>query len=206
MITVVEDFFAKGCGRCARFDTPQCSARQWGDGLRQLRAICLSVGLQETVKWGQACYVHAGRNIAIMSAQRSSFVLGFFNAALMKDPQSVLEKPGPNTQHANTIRFTATGQVAAREATVAAYLREAMTYAEKGERPPRTTAAPDLPDELVEALEADVELAEAFHALTPGRQRSYVINLAGARKPETRIARIAKFREKILSGKGAQER
>ena len=195
MITVVEDFFAKGCGRCARFDTPQCSARQWGDGLRQLRAICLSVGLQETVKWGQACYVHAGRNIAILSAQRSSFVLGFFNAALMKDPQSVLEKPGPNTQHANTISFTATGQVAAREATVAAYLREAMT-----------TAAPDLPDELVEALEADVELAAAFHALTPGRQRSYVIYLAGARKPETRIARIAKFREKILSGKGAQER
>lgn len=206
MITDVEDFFTKGCGRCDRFDTPDCSAKLWADGLGKLRAICVSVGLKETVKWGQACYMHAGRNIAIMGAYQHKFVLGFFNAALMKDPEGVLEKPGPNTQHANTIRFTSTDQVVEMEKTLIAYLNEAKGYAEEGTTPPKNTAAPDLPDELVEALEADVELAEAFQALTLGRQRSYVINLGGAKKPETRINRIAKFRDKIIAGKGAMER
>ncbi len=206
MITDIEDFFTKGCGRCDRFDTPDCSAKHWADGLGKLRAICLSAGLKETVKWGQACYMHAGRNIAIMGAYQDKFVLGFFNAALMKDPEGVLEKPGPNTQHANTIRFTSTDQVVVMEKTLIAYLEEAKGHAEEGTTPPKNTTAPDLPDELVEALEADVELAEAFHALTLGRQRSYVINLCGAKKPETRINRIAKFRDKIIAGKGAMER
>lgn len=150
--------------------------------------------------------MHAGRNIAIMGAFQNKFVLGFFNAALMKNPEGVLEKPGPNTRHANTIRFTSTDQVVEMEKTLIAYLDEAKGYAEEGTIPPKNTAAPDLPDELVEALAADVELAEAFHALTLGRQRSYIINLGGAKKPETRINRIAKFRDKIIAGKGAMER
>lgn len=206
MITDVEDFFTKGCGRCDRFDTPDCSATLWSDGLTRLRAICLAAGLQETVKWGQACYMHAGRNIAIMGAYRDKFVLGFFNAGLMKDPEGVLQKPGPNTQHASTFSFTANAQVARMEQTIRAYLDEARRYAEDGKKPPRNTAAPDLPDELVEALDADVALSEAFHALTPGRQRSYVINLNGAKTSETRIRRIEKFRDKIIAGKGAMER
>lgn len=206
MITDIEDFFSKGCGRCDRFDTPDCSTRLWVDGLRKLREICLSAGLEETVKWGQACYMHAGRNIAIMGAYQNKFVFGFFNAALLKDPDGVLEKPGPNTQHADTMNFTANQQVAKMEATIRAYLDEAKGYAEEGKKPPRNTVAPDLPDELVEALDADGELAEAFHSLTPGRQRSYVINLNGAKKSETRIKRIEKFRDKIIAGKGAMER
>lgn len=206
MITNVDDFFTKGCGRCDRFDTPACSTKRWADGLKRLRAICLSAGLQEAVKWGQACYTHEGRNIAILGAFQDKFVLGFFNAALMKDPKSVLEKPGPNTQHANTISFTESQQVTRMDGIIRAYLVEAKGYAREGKRPPKNTSALDLPNELVEALDADVELAEAFHALTLGRQRSYVINLNGAKTPETRIKRIAKFRDKIIAGKGAMER
>ena len=206
MITDIEDYFSRGCGRCERFDTPDCSTRQWADGLAGLREICRSAGLAETVKWGHPCYMHSGRNIAIIGALRGDFRLSFFNAALMKDPESVLEKQGPNTQHPDMIRFTDNTQVAALKPIVASYLKEAMGYAEKGLKPVKEYTGIELPEELIEALERDVELSEAFHALTPGRQKSYVINLNSAKTSATRISRIAKFRDKILLGKGATER
>lgn len=206
MITLIEDFFTLGCGRCERFATADCSTRQWDAGLRALRRICLDLQLLETVKWGHPCYMHAGRNIAILGALRNDFRLSFFNAALLKNAAQVLEKQGPNTQHPDMIRFTGNAQVAQKEDTIRACLQEAMAYAEAGILPPKVASTIDLPDELVEALDADPELAKAFHNLTPGRQRSYVIHLSSARKSETRIARIVACRGKILAGKGALER
>lgn len=206
MITDIEDYFAQGCGRCERFATPECSTRRWIGGLRALRRLCLDLQLVETVKWAHPCYMHQGRNIAIIGALRGDFRLSFFNAGLMKDPERVLERQGPNTRHPNMIRFTDNAGVAAMERTVRSYLKEAMGYAETGIEQPKDDRAIDLPEELGEALAADTELAEAFYALTPGRQRSYVINLTGAKKPETRVTRIARFRDRILVGKGALER
>ena len=206
MITDIEDYFTKGCGRCPRFATPDCSSRLWNDGLRTLRRICVDAGLTETVKWGHPCYTHAGRNIAIIGAFRDDFRLSFFNAALMKDPKGLLEKSGPNTAHADVIRFTAPEQVYELEPTIRAYLAEAMDYAQKGILPPKLTRSLELPDELIEAMDTDPELAEAFHTLTPGRQRSYVIVLSSAKQAQTRINRILKFRDKIIAGKGATER
>jgi uncharacterized protein YdeI (YjbR/CyaY-like superfamily) len=206
MITDIEDYFAKGCGRCARFATTDCSTRRWADGLKDLRRICVQSGLAETVKWGHPCYMFRGRNIAIIGAFRDDFCLSFMNASLMKDPGAVLEKRGPNTQHPSVIRFTGNAEVEKLEPVVRAYLKEAMGYAEAGIKPSKVEHEIDLPDELVEAMESDPELAEAFHILTPGRQRSYVINLNGAKTAATRVSRIAKFRDKILAGKGAMER
>jgi len=206
MITDIEDFFSRGCGRCARFDTADCSVKQWTEGLETLRRICRDVGLEETVKWAHPCYMHAGRNIAIIGALRGDFRLNFFNASLMKDQDGVLERQGPNTRHPDMIRFTGNDQVAALEPIIRSYLEEAMAYAEKGLKPPKEEGGLDLPDELVEALDADPELAEALHALTPGRQKSYVIALSSAKTSQTRINRIAKFRDKIIAGKGATER
>ena len=206
MITDVSDYFAQGCGRCARFGTPDCSTRLWLPGLEALRRLCLSAGLSEHAKWGHPCYMHAGRNIAVIGAFRGDFRLSFFNAALLDDPGGLLARSGPNTQHANMATFTDPDQVAARAGALTALLRQAMAQAEAGTLPAKTARPLDLPEELTEALAADPDLSEAFDALTPGRQRSYVIALNGAKKPETRIARIAKYRGKILSGKGAQER
>lgn len=206
MITEIEDFFTKGCGRCARFDTADCSARVWGDGLLALRALCREAGLVETVKWGHPCYMHAGRNVALIGALRGDFRLNFFEAALMADPDGVMERQGANTQHPDTIRFTDAARVAALAPVIRAYLAEAKGHAEAGRRAPKAAAEVVLPEELVAALDADPGLAEAFHALTPGRQKSYVINLNGAKGAETRRRRIAGFREKILAGKGATER
>lgn len=206
MITDIEDYFSKGCGRCDRFDTPDCSTKLWAPGLAALRSICLDVGLVETVKWGHPCYMHADRNVAIIGAFRGDFRISFFEAALLKDPDGVLEKRGPNTQHPDMISFTEDTGVREHEATIRAYLQEMMGYAEAGVKAPKVQVEFELPHELVEAMDADPELAEAFHALTPGRQRSYVINLNGAKKSATRVSRIVKFRDKILAGKGAQER
>lgn len=143
--------------------------------------------------------------IVVMGALRNDLRLSFFNAALMKDPDGVLEKQGPNTQHRDMIRFTLNNQVVKMKPVIASYLMEAIGYAEAGIRPQKQQDELELPDELLEALESDPEVAEAFHGLTPGRKKSYVINLNSAKKAETRISRIGKFREKILAGKGAIE-
>ncbi|RUS63224.1 hypothetical protein EGN72_05815 [Pseudorhodobacter sp. E13] len=206
MITEVATFFTDGCGRCDRFASDDCSARIWAEGVARLRTLCLAAGLQETLRWGHPCYRHAGRNIALIGAFRGDFRLTFLNAALLADRDKLLEKPGPNSQTASVMRFASAKEVAARAPQIAAYLAEAKGFAEAGVQPPKQARSLDLPEELIDALDADSDLAEAFEALTPGRQRSYVIALSSAKKPETRVARIAKFRAPILAGKGAMER
>ncbi len=206
MITDVEDYFSKGCGRCERFATPDCSTRRWSRGLSELRRICLDSGLVETVKWGHPCYMRGERNIAIIGAFRGDFRLTFFNAALMQDPESILEKQGPNARHAGMIRFVQNTRVIELEPVIQSYLSEAIGYAEAGIKPSVEQSEIELPEELVEALDSDPELFNAFFSLTPGRQRSYVIYLNSAKKRDTRISRIASSRDKILAGKGATER
>ena len=205
MITDVEDFFARGCGRCDRFATPDCSTRLWLKGLLTLRRICRDAGLTETAKWGHPCYMHAGRNIAIIGAFRDDFRLTFFNAALMQDPEPALQKQAPNTKHPDCLRFTDNDAPAAMEPVIRAYLAESMGYAERGILPTKEPSEVDMPPELIEALDADPELAEAFAALTPGRQKSWAFHLSTAKTSTTRLSRIEKGRAKIMAGKGATE-
>lgn len=206
MITDADDFFSKGCGRCDRHDTPDCSTKPWIEGLTALRQLCLDAGLTETVKWGHPCYMHAGRNIALFGALRTDFRFSFFNAELLKDPEGLLVPNGPNSPTPSVVKLTDNRQVQKLAPTLTAYIEELKACAEAGIKPVKTQQTLELPEELIEALDADPELAEGFHALTPGRQKSYVINLNGAKKAETRRARIVKFRDKILAGKGAMDR
>lgn len=206
MITDVETYFASGCGRCPRFKTADCATQHWAEALGALRALCLAAGLEEAVRWGHPCYRHAGRTIAILGAHRSDVRLSFFNAALMTHPEGVMERQGPNTQHPDMLRFTHAQHVVALAPVIRAYLAEAMGYAAAGTQAKTEPTALPWPAELTDALDGDPALAAAFHALTPGRQRSYLIALGSAKKPETRAARIAKLRDKILAGKGATER
>jgi uncharacterized protein YdeI (YjbR/CyaY-like superfamily) len=206
MITNVVDYFTDGCGRCPRFATADCATRRWAEGLSQLRRICRNMGLTEAVKWGHPCYTHKGRNIAIIGALRDSFRLGFFNASLLTNPDGLLERQGPNTPHPDTLRFTDAAQVVAREPAIRAILAEATGHADAGVKSSSAPAKIDLPADLTAALDADPELAQAFHLLTPGRQRSYAIALSSARTAATRIRRIASYCPQILAGKGATER
>jgi uncharacterized protein YdeI (YjbR/CyaY-like superfamily) len=206
MITEIGDYFARGCGRCARFDTPDCSTKRWAEGLAALRALCLEAGLVETVKWGHPCYMHAGRNVAIIGAFREDFRISFFEAGLLGDPEGLLERQGPNTRVADALRFRENGAVAAMAPALRGFLAQGMAHAAAGRRAPREPGEVELPEEMVEALDADAEMAEAFARLTPGRQRSYGIALSSAKTSATRVARIGRFRDRILAGKGATER
>lgn len=205
MITEIEDYFTRGCGRCHRFATADCSARLWAEGLARLRRLCRDAGLQETVKWGHPCYTHAGRNVAIIGAFRGDFRLSFFDAALLQDRDGLLERQGPNTRHPDAVRFHSANDVDAKAPAISRLLAQARAVAEAGLRAPKAEHGLDLPEDLVEALAADPVLSQAFDALTPGRQRSHVIALSSAKASATRMARIEKLRPRILAGKGATE-
>ena len=206
MITEAGDYFGRGCGRCARFDTADCATRRWAEGLATLRALCLEAGLLETAKWGHPCYMHAGRNVAILGAFREDFRITFFEAGLLDDPAGALVRQGPNARAPDALRFRENRGPREMADGVRALLAQAKTHAEAGRRAPREPAHVALPGEMVEALDADPDLAEAFARLTPGRRRSYAIALASAKTPATRLARIARFRDRILAGRGATER
>lgn len=206
MITDPDVYFAEGCGRCDRFATPDCSTRLWLPGLLALRRICREAGLTEVAKWGHPCYMHAGRNICLIGAFRGDYRLTFMNAALLKDPERLLERQGPNTRTPDCIRFTDTAAPSRLDPILRTYLAEAMAYAEQGLLPPKEMREVELPAELVEALDGDPDLAEAFAALTPGRQKSWALHLNDAKTSATRVSRIEKGRAKILAGKGAAGR
>jgi uncharacterized protein YdeI (YjbR/CyaY-like superfamily) len=206
MISDPDHYFASGCGRCKRFNTPECSVRRWIDGVTALRSICSGAGLAETVKWGHPCYMHRGRNIALIGAHRNSFHLSFMNAGLLTGNSHVLVKSGPNSSHPDGVRFTSNNEVEALAPALRDLLAQAMRHAEAGTRPVRDVRELVLPQELSAALGRDQDLAQAFGRLSPGRQRSYVVALSSAKTSSTREARIMRFRERILSGRGATER
>lgn len=135
---------------------------------------------------GPPTYMHADRNIALFGAFRGDFRLSFMNPGLLDDTEGVLETQGPNSRTPGVIRFTDVKQVGEREPVIRAYLKQLMDHAEAGTKPPKVQTEVEMPEELAEALEADPELAEAFHLLTPGRQRSYLFNLNQARQSKTR--------------------
>ena len=206
MITDPDVFFRDGCGRCARFATPDCSARLWAAGLQNLRAICLAAGLTETAKWGHPCYMHAGRNIAILGAFRGDLRLTFFNASLLNDRGSILSRQGENSPVADCARFADAAQIAAVTPALQDLLAQAKAHATAGTKPAKTGTALVLPDELITAIDADPALAEAFHALTPGRQKSHALAIASAKASATRAARVLKLTPLIMAGKGALDR
>ena len=206
MITDPQVFFERGCGRCDRFGTPDCKVHRWAPGLARLREICLAAGLEETAKWGHPCYMHAGRNIVLIGALTGDFRLNFFKADLLSDPEGVLVRQGPNSKTPESIKFTGVGGPDRMADTIAAYIAEAKGYAERGIVPERAAPQVDLPGELAEALDADPAYAEAFHALTPGRQRSWCLHVGGAKQAATRARRAQAMRDRVLAGKGWNER
>jgi uncharacterized protein YdeI (YjbR/CyaY-like superfamily) len=150
--------------------------------------------------------MHAGRTVAILGAVRGDFRLTFINAARLCDPEGVVERLGPNTRHPDRLRFTANETPARLEPVTRACLAAAMSCAEQGLLPPKEPRDADLPAELVEALDADPVLAEAFATLTPGRQKSCALHLSDAKTSATRLSRIEKGRTGIIAGKGARKR
>lgn len=180
-------------------------SKKWPDEMATLRPILLGCGLGEAIKWGKPCYSHDGSNIAIMQEMKDFLALMFFKGALMSDPANILESQGPNSRSALRVCFTSVDQVEQLADTITSYVEEAIVVEASGlEVPP----APELElvAELTERLAADPALAEAFYALTPGRQREYNLHISDAKQAATRVGRIDKLAPKILAGKGMRDR
>ena len=177
----------------------------WPAEMTALRPILLGCGLTEDLKWGKPCYSHNGENIAIMQEMKGFLALMFFKGMLLNDTDSVLRDQGPNSRSARRIELASVEDVLARSATIEAYVAEAIDVAAAGldvGPPPALVLA----EELQSRLDGDEELAAAFGALTPGRQRQYNLYISDAKQSTTRASRVERCVPKILQGKGFRDR
>lgn len=179
---------------------------QWQDEAFALRQILSDVGLEETFKWRGPCYTHAGGNIVFLGVFKDCVSLGFFKGVLLKDPFALLALPGENSRIARVFKCRSVQDIRANEQALRELLAQAMRLEAVGAKVDLPDAEPDLPEELVSALEQDEDLNAAFAALTPGRQRGWAIAIGQAKQSTTRVARIAKARPLILMGKGIHDR
>src|SRR5580704_4430370 len=180
--------------------------KRWSAEFAVLRKLCLASGLNEELKWGQACYDLGGRNVVLIHGFKDYCALLFMKGALLKDPKGILIQQTKNVQAARQIRFASLADINKQKAAVQAYIREAIAVEKSGARVEMKSAAQfDVPEEFQERLDVDPELAEAFHALTPGRQKGYLLHFAGAKQTATRAARVEKHAPRILKGLGLDD-
>src|SRR6202790_4182487 len=164
-------------------------AKKWQEELEKLRMIVLDCQLTEELKWGVPCYTFQKSNIVLIHVFKEYCALLFFKGALLKDPKGILIQQTKNVQAARQLRFTSLADIKGQKAAVAAYIKEAISVEKSGAKVQKKSVADfEMPAELLRRLDDDPELAEAFHALTPGRQRGYLLHFAGAKHPATRAA------------------
>ena len=181
-------------------------AGKWQAEYEKLRTICLGSDLTEELKWGCPCYTFEKKNIVLIHGFKEYCALLFFKGALLKDPQGILIQQTANVQSARQIRFTDARQIAKLKPVVKAYIKEAIE-AEKGglKVSYKKTAQFKLPEEFQKRLDDMPELKKAFKALTPGRQRGYLLHFSQPKQEKTRAARVEKSIPQILSGKGLDD-
>ncbi|HYG74379.1 MAG TPA: YdeI/OmpD-associated family protein [Planctomycetota bacterium] len=180
--------------------------KRWQAELQKLRTILLDSPLTEEIKWRTPCYTFQGKNVVILGAFKESCVISFLKGALLKDPHGILVKAGENTQSARVIRFTNVQQIAAIEPVLKAYILEAIEAEKAGLKVAfKKPAEFAIPEEFQKKLKESPEVKTAFAALTPGRQRAYLMHFSAAKQSQTREARIKKCIPKILKGKGLDD-
>ncbi|PMR77934.1 YdeI/OmpD-associated family protein [Billgrantia endophytica] len=183
------------------------SQPQWHDERKRLRAIALSCQLTESVKWGKLCYSAQNGNVAIIFGMKDYCALGFFKGSLLKDSEGILVAPGEHSQAMRQARFTQLSEIEAQAAVLEAYLLEAIELEKAGAKVDFSEKHElTYPEELQTALDGNAALKAAFEALTPGRQRGYIIHFSGPKQSSTRASRIEKSIPDILAGKGLNGR
>jgi uncharacterized protein YdeI (YjbR/CyaY-like superfamily) len=180
--------------------------KRWNAEYAALRQLCLASGLNEELKWGQACYDLNGRNVVVIHGFKEYCALLFFKGALLKDPNDILIRQTKNVQAARQIRFTSLAEIEKRRAAVMSYLSEAIAVEKSGAKVRMKSVAQfTVPAEFQTRLDTDPALAKAFHALSPGRQKGYLLYFAGAKQSTTRAARVEKHVPRILKGLGLND-
>jgi len=176
---------------------------QWQKEFEQLRMIVLDCGLTEELKWGNPCYTLEGKNIVLIHGFKEYCALLFFKGALLKDPKKILIQQTENVQVPRQIRFTGAAQILKLEPTLKAYIKNAIDVEKSGVKATlKKTTEFEMVEEFEHHLKKNVQLKKAFAALTPGRQRAYLLHFAQAKQAKTREARIEKSIPQIMAGKG----
>lgn len=204
--TDLQAFFRDGCGRCEHYQTPVCKVRVWPDVLAELHAIVRDSPLAASMKWGMPCYTLDGANVAMLAAMKDCCTLSFFKGAALHDPDGLLEPAGPNSHYARLLRFRSVDDVRERREHTVRIIEQAIAAERAGVIVQRPTDAEPMPAELNARLDADPALRDAFDALTPGRKRSFVLYVSGAKQAKTRADRAERCAPKIFAGKGFNER
>lgn len=180
-------------------------AKTWQGEMKKLRSILLGCGLDEALKWGKPCYSFEGKNVAIIQPFKGQCGLMFFKGALLKDTHGLLRSQGENTQSALRLELTSEAQI--KKSVIADYVKQAIAVEKAGLAVDfKAKRELTLPDELTAKLAKDRKLDKAFRALTPGRQRAYVMHFSAAKQSATRSARIEKATPRILAGLGMNDR
>jgi uncharacterized protein YdeI (YjbR/CyaY-like superfamily) len=179
---------------------------KWKDEYELLRTIALSCGLTEELKWGCPCYTVDGHNVVLIHGFKDYCAYLFHKGALLKDAKGILIQQTENVQSARQIRFTHVDQIADMKAMLMAYIKEAIKLEEAGVKVPlKKTSEFKMPAEFKNVLEKTPALKKAFSALTPGRQRGYLLYFSSAKQSKTREARVEKYIPQILKGKGLED-
>jgi uncharacterized protein YdeI (YjbR/CyaY-like superfamily) len=179
--------------------------KQWQAEVELLRTILLDCKLEETFKWGQPCYTIHDKNIVIIAPFKAHCDLGFFNGAVLKDEKQLLVAAGKHTQGARQMRFKSMKEIEHSKSVIRKYVKEAIENEKNGIKLIQTQKNEIEVEELEVIFKKDVPYKKAFSALTPGRQRAYLIHFSGAKQSETRINRINNYRQRILSGIGIND-
>jgi uncharacterized protein YdeI (YjbR/CyaY-like superfamily) len=181
-------------------------AKKWQKEFEKLRMICLDCGLTEELKWGHPCYTFQKSNIVLIHGFKEYCALLFFKGALLKDPKGILIQQTENVQAARQIRFTNVQEIVELEPTLKAYISEAIEVEKAGlEVSYKKTSEFKIPEEFQKRLDEIPALKTAFDALTPGRQRGYILYFSQPKQSKTRESRVEKCMQQILNGKGLND-
>jgi uncharacterized protein YdeI (YjbR/CyaY-like superfamily) len=181
-------------------------AKKWGEEFAKLRTVCLDCGLTEELKWGKPCYTYQKSNIVLIPGFKEYCALLFFKGALLKDAKAILVQQTENVQAARQIRFTNVREIVEMEPILRAYIKEAIEVEKAGlEVGYKKTSEFVIPEEFQNRLDKSPILKAAFDALTPGRQRGYILCFSAAKQSKTRESRVDKCVQQILDGKGLND-
>lgn len=182
------------------------NAPQWQEEMHLLRSILLQCNLCEEWKWKQPCYTYKGNNIVIIGAFKHNVRLGFFKGALLADTENILSKPGENSHQTRQLVFTSTDEIKGLQNIISQYVFEAVEIEKVGFQIKSIhPAKPSYPEELNSIFLEDNDFEKAFKALTPGRQRAYLLFFNAAKQSATKTNRIKKYHQRILIGKGIND-
>lgn len=181
-------------------------AKNWQAEMTLLREIVMECNLEEDYKWMHPCYSLNGANIVLIHQFKEYCALLFFKGVLMKDPDNILVQQTENVQDRRQIRFTTFEEIHNQRSIIKKYISEAVEVEKSGLKVEfKKTSEFNMPEEFQAKLDADERLNNAFYALTPGRQRAYLLYFSSAKQSATREARIEKYHSKIIDGKGLDD-